>query len=50
MIISFGERLNALPSGVQPLRSVPKTLTKIRLNGFCKLVKLEDDGKDCLAG
>lgn len=43
-------RLDALPLDVWPPRSVPKTLRKIRLNGFCKLVKLEDDGRDFSAG
>lgn len=29
---------------------VPTTFRKIRLNGFCKVVKLEDDGRDRSAG
>lgn len=43
-------RLDALPLGVQPPIPVPRTLRKIRLNGFCKLVRPEDDGRDCSAG
>lgn len=43
-------RLDALSLGLQSPRSVPRTLRKIRLNGFCKLVKLEDDGKDYSVG
>lgn len=47
--------LGAKKTGCPPLEgAAPKTCPenpwKIRLNGFCKLVKLEDDGSDCSAG